>query len=102
MKSLELKEVMIYKDEERTKIFDTNGMVLFDCKHDKEPIQWISVEDRVPEHWMGVTTVDEDGDIEQLHYNTVNKSWCFFDGENEIETAYEITHWIETKDIPRP
>ena len=56
-------------------------------------MNWIKVEDRMPNYWFDVITCDIDGNV-GMGYRTQDEKWQ----DCQIE-LFNITHWMP---LPRP
>lgn len=61
--------------------------------------EWISVEERVPEHLEKVLVYDEMGNMNTamfLRYNNGNVDWC-----TSVRLTCQATHWMPLPEAPK-
>jgi len=61
--------------------------------------EWISVEERLPEHLEKVLVYDEMGNMNTaifLHYDNGNVDWC-----TSVRLNRQVTHWMPLPEAPK-
>lgn len=71
-----------------------------DKREKKQVVPWISVKDEVPMHGIPVLCYAKGGLLSMFHYK--RPEWCVWRDNEEVSSDWEITHWIELSEIPKP
>ena len=71
-----------------------------DCvAFERKQSEWISVEERLPEHLEKVLVYDEMGNMNTamfLRYNNGNVDWC-----TSVRHTCQVTHWMPLPEAPK-
>lgn len=67
---------------------------------EKKDTIWISVKDRLPEMEQDLVVYDKENNMHYAQY--FGRSDVFLHITNEQVTELDVTHWVYTKDLPKP